>query len=171
MAGRKQKIFLEGFSVTVGKLIIEHEVNDADGLLLAQNVREALGQAISAPARLLGAGAPPASTADAVVTLPLPKQSRRRRRTSTSQPSSDGGSNGERTPRMKSGSPRPLVDELKDQGFFAQERAIGEVREELHTKGHAFQSSQLSPVMLAMTRQKSLARKKNEKGEWVYRDA
>lgn len=170
MAGRKQKIVLEGFSVTVGKLIIEHEISDADGLLLAQNVRDALGQAISAPARLLEVDAsvtPKVDTGSAT----LPKATRRRRRTTTSTPASNGEANGERAPRTKSGSPRPLIDELKSQGFFAQDRAIGEVREELHTKGHAFQSSQLSPVMLAMTRQKSLARKKNEKGEWVYRNA
>lgn len=171
MPGRKQKIVLEGFSVSIGKLIIEHEINDQDGLLLAQNVQEALGQALTAPARLLSAQASPPVPPVVASSPPMATPSRKRRRRATSGASPETAANGERPPRTKSGSPRPLVDELKAQRFFAQDRTIGELREELHTKGHAFKSSQLSPVLLAMTRQKSLARKKSEGGDWVYRDA
>ena len=60
---------------------------------------------------------------------------------------------------------------MKEDGYFAQDRAISEVREELHTRGHSFKSNELSPVLLAMTKQKVLSRRKDEKGGWVYRAA
>lgn len=170
MSKRKQKIILEGFTVSVGKLIIEHESEHLDGDALSANVRDAIGQVISAPARLLVA-----ESVETTETLGLPasqvadKPRRRRRRTANPALENNGDDSGDRSSRTKPNSARSLIDEINDDGFFAQERTIAEVREELHTRGHSFKSNELSPVLLAMTKQKVLSRKKDDKGSWVYR--
>ena len=170
MSKRKQKIVLEGFTFTVGKLIIEHESEDFEIDELSENVRTAIGEVISAPARLLSpeAGVQQTPPTPAVVqSVAAPK--RRRRRSSPPTTTADGQQNGERTTRTKPNSARSLIEEMKNDGFFAQDRSISEVREELHTRGHSFKSNEISPILLAMTKQKDLSRRKDDSGSWVYR--
>lgn len=174
MSKRKQKIILEGFTFTIGKLIIEQDAEDFDSDELSNNVRNAIGQVISAPSRLLSAESPdptPLQQQPTVFQVPPTPTPKRRRRKSSNSASNDTAtdSNGERTSRSKPNSARSLVEEMKDDGFFAQDRAISEVREELHTRGHSFKSNELSPVLLSMTKQKSLSRRKDNNGGWVYR--
>jgi len=171
MSKRKQKIVLEGFTFTIGKLIIEQEAEDFDSDELFNNVRNAIGQLISAPSRLLSAESPsPSPLPRSLPVSAVPSKPKRRRKSSASASNEDAtDSNGERTSRGKANSARSLVEEMKDDGFFAQDRAISEVREELHTRGHSFKPNELSPVLLAMTKQKALSRSKGDKGKWVYR--
>lgn len=174
MSKRKQKIVLEGFTFTIGKLIIEQDAEDFDSDELSDNVRNAIGQVISAPSRLLNAEAtqPPSLPSSLPVSeLPSKPKRRRRKNSASAIDESTGDSNGDRVSRSKPNGARSLIEEMKEDGYFAQDRAISEVREELHTRGHSFKSNELSPVLLAMTKQKVLSRRKDEKGGWVYRAA
>lgn len=170
MSKRKQKIVLEGFTFTVGKLIIEQEAENFEVDELSENVRTAIGEVISAPARLLSpeSGGQPTPQTPTIVQGPATPK-RRRRRSSQPATSADGQQNGDRTSRAKPNSARSLVEEMKDDGFFAQDRSISEVREELHTRGHSFKSNELSPILLSMTKQRLLSRRKDDGGSWVYR--
>lgn len=172
MSKRKQKIVLEGFTFTVGKLIIEQEAEDFAGDELSNDVRSAIGQVISAPSRLLSAESPaPRPLPQSLPVSTVPPRTKRRQRKSAVAATNGSASdtNGERTLRSKPNSARSLIDEMKGDGFFAQDRAISEVRDELHTRGHSFKSNELSPVLLSMTKQKSLVRRKDDNGGWVYR--
>lgn len=172
MSKRKQKILLEGFTFTVGKLIIEQEAEDFDSDELSNNVRNAIGQVISAPSRLLSADLSDSSPLQqSVPVADVPSMPKRRRRqgaiSSSIDPTTD--SNGDRVSRSKPNTARSLVEEMKDDGYYAQDRAISEDREELHTRGHSFKSNELSPVLLAITKQKIWIRRKDANGGWVYR--
>lgn len=172
MSKRKQKIVLEGFTFTIGKLVIEQDSEGFNSDELSNNVRNAIGQVISAPSRLLSAESPDTSLLQQSLPFEdVPSKPKKRRRKSSASASNDSAadSSGERTSRGKPNSARSLLDEMKDNGFFAQDRAISEVREELHTLGHSFKSNELSPVLLSMTKQKSLIRRKDDNGGWVYR--
>lgn len=170
MAKRKQKIVLEGFSFTVGKLIIEQEAEDFEVDDLASNVRSAIGQMISAPVGLLVPDAGEQKSPTALPTVPVVASTKRRRRRASPQAvSAEGQQENERMSRAKPNGARGLIEEMKHDGFFAQDRAISEVREELHTRGHTFKSNEISPVLLSMTKQKALSRRKDESGSWVYR--
>jgi len=171
MSKRKQKIILEGFTFTIGKLVIEQEAEDFDGDKLSNNVRNAIGQVISAPSRLLNAESTDTPSLPRLLpTSEEPTKPKRRRRKISASTSNDlaSESNGERSSRSKPNSGKSLIEEMKNDGFFAQDRSISEVREELHTRGHSFKSNELSPVLLSMTKQKSLSRRKDESGGWVY---
>lgn len=171
MSKRKQKFVLEGLTFSIGKLIIEHEAEHSQGDSLANNFRNAIGQAISGPMRLLSAdtievaNTPPSSAIDA------PTKSRKRRRPLPKTSSRDGTEPVGRPQRSKSGGPRSLVEDLMTSGFFAQDRLVTDTRDELRTRGHTFESRAISSVLLAMTQQKQLVRKKDESDKWVYRAA
>lgn len=169
MAKRKQKIVLEGFTFTVGKLIIEQEAEDFEVDGLPDGVRQAIGDVITAPGRLLTVE--PASTVPSTATPAQPAAGPKRRRRSQRTTVAADGANGDASPRSsKGGGTKALVLELKEHGFFAQDRSIGEIREELHTRGHSFKSNEISPVLLSLTQQKVLARRKDDNQKWVYRD-
>lgn len=172
MSKRKQKIVLEGFTFTIGKLILEHESDEFDPDELTNDVQNVIGQLVTAPSKLVIAEAansrqvqqsPPAFES------PSKPKSRRRKRSAPRSGDNAIESSGDRTTRTKPNSARSLIEELKTDGYFAQDRSISEVREELHTRGHSFKPNQLSSPLLSMTKNKALSRRKDESGTWVYR--
>ena len=182
MARKKQRIVLEGFTFSVNKLIIEQESEIDDGPSLHEGVRHAIGRIISAPAELLATESNGVDTSRGASVLPEVPTSdptkKRRRRTryvptgTDSVVASDDSKAETSTARSasKPNSARSLLVEIHKEGFFAQDRSIGEVRDELHTRGHSFKSNEISPVLLYLTKQKTLARRKGEGGGWTYRE-
>jgi hypothetical protein len=66
------------------------------------------------------------------------------------------------------GGPVGLILDLKAEGFFATERAIGEVQRELRVRGHIYALTSLSPALIRLVRHRDLGRVKGPKGRWVY---
>jgi len=181
MSNKKQRIVLEGLSFKVDRFIIERESEIDDNPFLQDDVHEVIGRVISAPAQLLGVepNGPEQRPQEPVVPTALPTGGSKKRRRPQRRHSSgdaaaatpdDHNENGA-VPRQntKPNSARSLIQELNAQGFFEQDRAIAEIREELLTRGHSFKSNEISPTLLSLTKQKLLARRKDEAGRWSYR--
>lgn len=181
MSKRKQRIVLEGFTFTVNKFIIEQESEADDDLSLQDSVRQAVGRMISAPAQLLaieanGTVTPTEHIAPQDLSTPEPSKKRRRRRRQAEDVGFASGSDETQEGKLPSRSSakqtgaRGLILEIHQEGFFAQDRTIGDVRDKLHTRGHSYKSNELSPVLLSLTKAKTLSRRKDDKGTWNYRD-
>jgi len=64
-----------------------------------------------------------------------------------------------------------LITELKDEGFFNEERTMSQVRDALHAKGRIIQITDLPPYLLKMVRNNALKRVRKVVGKrkiWVY---
>ena len=71
--------------------------------------------------------------------------------------------------RRSSSSATALLTTLKDQGFFGNgKHTIGDIREELGRKGHSFQSNEVSPSLVSLTKGGVLKREKNAEKQWTY---
>jgi hypothetical protein len=60
---------------------------------------------------------------------------------------------------------------LKDDGFFRQQRTIGEVRQELKVGGWHYPVTTISPILLRLTQQRKLRREQVKSGNrkvWKY---
>jgi hypothetical protein len=180
MSKRKHRIVLEGLSFKVDKFIIERETEIENHASLEDDVHEVVGRVISAPAQLLAldATATTQTPQEPVVPSSLPtaqsnKRRRRRRHHGDTAEMADRDEPGENGPApnrsTKPNSARSLIQGLHAHGYFAQDRTIAEIREELHTLGHTFKPNEISPTLLSLTRQKTLARQKDEAGHWTYR--
>lgn len=60
-----------------------------------------------------------------------------------------------------------LIDELKDEGFFKQPKALGDVKKRLGELGHHYPVTTLSGRMQEHVKKRNLRRFK-EKGRYVY---
>ena len=67
-------------------------------------------------------------------------------------------------------SSRTAVDRLIADGFFAEPRTIGDVRNHLETLGHRYKAEELSGPLLRSVRSGDLDRKKNDDGLYEYHD-
>jgi hypothetical protein len=56
---------------------------------------------------------------------------------------------------------------LADEGFFKQKRSIGDIQKRLETKGHIYATTNLSPILVRLTRSRVL-RRLREDGAWYY---
>jgi hypothetical protein len=63
--------------------------------------------------------------------------------------------------------PKGLVAELVDEGFFAKPRTFKELGDRLKEGGHYYPRTSLSPVMLALTKDRIIRRIKSGK-HWTY---
>lgn len=70
--------------------------------------------------------------------------------------------------RRSSGGQTTLLTALKDESFFTAKRTISDIRAELAKKGHTFKSNEISPSLVALTRDQVLKREKNGEGQWIY---
>jgi len=64
-----------------------------------------------------------------------------------------------------------LLLELKDEGFFNEEKIISQIRDALHAKGRIVKLTDLPPYLLKLVRNKVLKRDKRKVGKkkaWVY---
>lgn len=107
------------------------------------------------------------------VVQPTKKRRRARRQVGNGAEASGHGDMADNVPAPRSGAKpngaRNLILELNGHGFFAQNRSIAEVREELQTRGHSFKSNEISPSLLSFTQQKILVRRRDDNGNWTYR--
>ncbi len=180
MPKKKQRIILEGFTVSVNKLVIEQVSEIDDDTALQNGVRTAISRIVAAPAQLLAHRADDADlfpqhrvVSDALPPGPSKKRRGRPRRQSGDGLEATSGSEvyesvSSRTNSNPS-SARSLILGLHSGGFFSQDRSIGDIREELHTQGHTLTSNHLSAPLISLTQQKILARRKDAKGQWAYR--
>jgi hypothetical protein len=74
---------------------------------------------------------------------------------------------GKGTRKRATAGPVGLITELKDEGFFAERKKIGEVQKKLEEQGHIYATTSLSPALYMLTKKKVLRRLK-EKDGWNY---
>jgi hypothetical protein len=177
------------FEISMKELKVSFEGDIQTAERLHGQVTGALTSLASAQGRVLTAGA--ATPQGAVLSEPSVSNGRRRRRRRSgtpagidpsvlqdaagAPPNADAAEPAEvagetpRRPRRNGGSPTSLIMSLSGEGFFASRRSIGDVRGELAKKGHSFASSDISPVLVKLTKDGSLKRDQDSKlNQWVY---
>ena len=60
-----------------------------------------------------------------------------------------------------------LIVELREEGFFAKPKTLGEIAEALEKSGYIYPTTTLSGVVMGLVQKKLLGRKKVN-GKWVY---
>jgi len=99
--------------------------------------------------------------------------SRRKASNSTGAASAGAPQTEARRRSSKRQGPQSLVSELVNEGFFAEQRCLADIQNELETKGHHVKQTDLSPAMGRLTRAKILRRErqKNDKARsmWFYK--
>ena len=167
MSERKQKIVLEGFTLTIGKLIIEQDAEDSDSNKLPDNVGNAIVQLISASSRLVNAEATP-SLPSSLSVSELPSKPQRKNSTSAIDEST-GDANVDRVSRGEPNFAAICIEEMHEEGYLDKERCVLEILEELHDSGHELGSTELTPMLFSMTKQLDLSRRKDRKRGWMFR--
>jgi hypothetical protein len=83
--------------------------------------------------------------------------------------SNDGNGNGSepRRARRSGEGPQQLIERMHADGFFAAARSIADVRAELSRKGHNFESREISPALVRLTKKEVLQRQSTAEG-WSY---
>jgi len=69
--------------------------------------------------------------------------------------------------RRKRTGPRDLIRELADDGFFKTKRTLPNIQKKLEERGHIYAMTSLSNPVLALTKDRTLRRLKDNK-RWVY---
>jgi hypothetical protein len=170
------------FEISLKELKVTFEGDIQTAGQIGGQVTGAFNSLVSAQQKLIGGGATPSATQPAV-----PAATRRRgrgRRAASSggiDPSiidggtipENGNGNGDEStagtrPRRNTAGGQPLVIGLKDEGFFADKRTLGAIREQLRTKGHILKNSDISPALVALARNGTLKREKHANGQWIY---
>ena len=100
---------------------------------------------------------------------PVGKKRTRHRKTPPTE--SEKKRSGKRTRRQSASSVQ--TKSLVGGGFFNKWRTLPEVRKELRARGHSYEQSELSPILLAMTRDEILRREvkpgtSKKKKTWAY---
>jgi hypothetical protein len=182
MASRSVKfeISLKGLSVK-----FEGDIQTAERM--QSQITGALNSLASAQNKLLTSGQPAAAAPAPEVTV-----GRRRRRRAkktegidpsvleadvvsgdgegaTSESNNGNGDGSEpRRVRRSGGGAQPLIERMKAEGFFAEPRSIADVRGELSRKGHTFESRDISPALVRLTKKEVLQRQETADGQWSY---
>ena len=171
------------FEISLEKLSVKFEGDIQTAERLQSEITGALNTLASAQHKMLAPG--PKVVAPAVIDVGRGRRGRRRHKTNggidpailegTTSPNGDdeaaaGSGNGTASrARRSSGGATALLTTLKDEGFFGNgKRTIGEIREELGRKGHTFQSNEVSPSLVSLTKGGVLKREKNAEKQWIY---
>ena len=173
------------FEISLKELIVKFEGSIDQAKEFQGEVTGALNSLASTQARMLGSVKPVAQPA---ATASTTRRSPRRRRSSSSTggidpaivdglPEPTGTGNGDapvidvspgRIRRNGAGT-TTLVLDLKADGMFVTKQKIAAVREALAKKGHTFQSNEISPILVSLTKKGDLKRDKDPTdGRWVY---
>lgn len=168
------------FEISLEKLTVKFEGDIQTAQLIQNEVTGALNTLASTQTRMLGPGKPP--VAPTVVEVKSRRRGRRRAGGAT-PPGIDpaildaevaAGGNGDtpeaaapRARRTGSGQ-SVLIEGIKQDGFFSEKRTISEIREALARKGHTFQSNEVSPCLVSLTKKGTLKREKSADGQWLY---
>ena len=74
--------------------------------------------------------------------------------------------------RKQSAGPKPAIERLRAEGFFATPRTVDELSGAIKdSRGHAFESRMLSTALLRMLRAGVLERSRTSEGDYAYREA
>jgi hypothetical protein len=180
MASRSVK-----FEISLKELSVKFEGDIQTAERMHSQITGALNSLASAQNKLLSSGqqATPASP-------PEVSTSRRRRRRSKKAegidqsvfeadvvpadgtPSSEGtNGNGDssesRRARRSGPGVQTLIQRLKSEGFLLEPRTIADIRGELSRRGHTFESREISPALVRLTKQEDLQRQSTADG-WSY---
>lgn len=174
MATRKVK-----FTVSVKELKLEFEGTQLEAHDVQHGLQQTLGGLLNTPARLLGreenaqpVGRRPMAVVDAV---PAGHDNGNR-----AEPAGEGNGERQKQPRQRKGrgpSIAKLLADLKQEGYFAQARASGEVLTHLKdSKGHTLRSSNVMTELQRMVQKdegeaSKLYRWKNSDGAYIYKDS
>lgn len=167
------------FEISLEKLVVKFEGDIQTAERLQGEITGALNALSSTQAKLLGQASPPQSSVDSTTV----KAKRRRRRRSSGGDSdaglndiidgtviddaADSGAEGVGVKRPGAG-PSARIVALKDEGYFAQKRTIGAIKEALAKKGFTYKSNQISPTLVQLTQSGVLQREKSPQKQWVY---
>lgn len=153
------------FKFSIEKVTFEFEGDQATAARMHDQLTDAVSglQALSGSGfdagqkRLTGAASP--SVAD-----PRPNTRKRRKRVANTSGAPQKGAS---TP-THNGTPG-LVVRLIQEGYFAEERTIGDVRARLSELGHTLKSNEISPTLVRFTQMGYLSRRKDtETNQYVY---
>lgn len=178
MASRSVK-----FEISLKELSVKFEGDIQTAERMHSQITGALNSLASAQNKLLASG----QQAPAVPAQEVSIGRRRRRRTKkaegidpsvleaevvdgTANEASNGNGDGSSEPRRvrRSGAgAQALLERLKSEGFFAEPRSIADIRAELSRKGHTFESREISPALVRLTKKEVLQRQSTADG-WSY---
>jgi hypothetical protein len=68
----------------------------------------------------------------------------------------------------KSDGPTGLIEALAGDGYFKSKKTIGDIQKELEQQGHIYAQTSLSPVLVRLTRKRTIRRLKEKGKGWVY---
>lgn len=173
------------FEISLKELKVTFEGDIQSAERMHGEITGAINSLAAAQSKMLTAGQKPAPAAVVAEPAPGGRRRRGRRRASGSgidpailveggAPAPEGSDDtpedaggGER--RTGDGAQTTLLAELKHDGFFSTKRTLGEVRAALAAKGHTFKSTDISPTVVRLTRQRVLQRERDPgKDQWVY---
>jgi len=175
------------FEISLKELSVKFEGDIQTAERMQSQITGALNSLSSAQNKLLAPGQPATGT-PAVDATPARRRRRRSKRIEGIDAAileadvvSGDGAQGESTSgdgsgtvarRRRSGAAQTeLLTRLKNDGFFSERRTISEIREALSRKGHTFESNEVSPILVSLTKKELLQREKNSEGQWLYYSA
>jgi hypothetical protein len=175
------------FEISIKELKVSFEGDIQTAERMQSQITGAINSLASAQHRLLAPAPQAHSPAPALVEGSGGRKRRRRRASApigidpaiiegATVSSNDDGAEGDAPPEAKrrprrttNGNQTALITALKEDGFFAERRTIGAIKEALARKGHTFQSNELSPALVALTKAETLQRDKDAQvNQWVY---
>ncbi len=181
MASRSVK-----FEISLKELTVKFEGDIQTAERMHSQITGAINSLASAQNRLISSS-PQATVSPSIEVAPGRRRRRRTRKVEGIDPSileadvvSGNGTEGEsaagnadssplsRRPRRSGGAQTELLTRLKSEGFFSERRTIGDIREALSRKGHTFKSNELSPILIALTKQEILRRERGGDDQWLY---
>lgn len=139
------------FRMSIEKLSFEYEGDQETGQNIQQSIQRTLGSLVETQNRLV---APDLNTLE-VEAVQVPDNGSAKTRTS-------------RPRRPKGTSARSLILGLREQGFFDQNRAIGDIQTELSKNAHNFKQNHISAALTSLIQKRYLKRDKNDKGNYEY---
>lgn len=166
------------FKLSVKELSFEFEGDQETGQRFQNSISKTLNSLTETPNQVIDVEA---RTIDNNYLLPSSEQNstkpkrKRGKRAKTNNVNSaeenDNGNLGEkvkRTHRPKGQSARDQIIILIQNGFFAEFRTVGEIQDALSKKGHNFDSGEISPTLLRLTKKDYLVRD-DSAGKWQYK--
>jgi hypothetical protein len=165
-------------SITGLKVSFEGDIQTAERI--GGQVTGAFNSLVSAQQKLIGSGS--TSTATPPVVPAITRRRGRGRRPSSGgidmsiiegatireNGNGDDAESSVARPRRSTAGGQPLILTLKDEGFFTEKRTLGAVRGQLSAKGHNLKNGDISPALVALTRNRTLKREKHANGQWIY---
>ncbi|MEH2023315.1 hypothetical protein [Nostoc sp.] len=174
------------FKLSIKEISFEFEGDQATGQDLAGTINQSLASISDAQNKLLDVEASPVQGRELrsaeIPALPTQTARRKKRKRKTESIPSNGSfqngdslSSGEENiskgSRTKKDSASSQLKAILNDGFFAENHSVKEIRTELAKRGHHFESNHISGELLRLTKEGLFVREKNEEDKWIYRQA